>query len=680
MPRFLIFLLALSAHAEPIIVGYERAPSGKLLFNELGCANCHSEVTGLPARRGPVLPGITQRIKAGWLRQFIADPAKTKPGTAMPHFVVADQAEAILHYLSQLPAPAPPKAKGAKYLNAERGSDVFHTVGCAACHQPRSDYQPPAGSPSVGEFSYCSVPLPELQAKYSLASMTAFLTNPLRTRPDGRMPHTALDDGDVSDLAAYMMDYKQSDGTGAVGIPKFERDDALAKKGKALVESLRCAACHDLPGKPAAKRPAIKSPEGGCLSNSPAADLPHYDLSQTQRQALADFLREPSKSTSAADQATLSLQALNCLACHERDGGGGPDSARKAYFTGDASLGDTGRFPPPLTAAGRKLQPDWMKEVLAGKARVRPYLQTKMPQYGSATDGLPALFATADAKPEKPLPPGDTEAGRKLLGTAGGIGCTTCHRWEKRPSLGIQALDLSSLAHRVQPGWLRDYLLDPTGYRAGTLMPSFWPKGVAANTTVLHGDTDAQIASILAFAMTGKGEPEGYPAVLAGEFELIPKDRPIVQRTFLKGVGTQAILVGFAAGIHLAYDAQHAQPAKIWTGKFFDAYNTWFTRAAPFEEPLGQTVASWPVSKAITTDVQFLGYKLDAARVPTFLSAVRQIHVSDRFEPKAGAMQRSVEWDSSALPDFQIAHPEGVRVTEMPGSAAGHRLFIYSWK
>jgi len=687
----LLLLTATGLHAEPLVTGFARfhaekptSESGRLLYNELGCVNCHSGDTGLPPRRGPVLTGITQRIQANWIRGFLAAPSKAKAGTSMPHlFAEQDQesVEAVLHYLGTQNPKTPFKPKNAKYLNAERGSDVFHTIGCVTCHAPGKDFQPPAGKPKDSEFTHASIAFPDLTKKYSLASLTAFLTDPLKTRPDGRMPRTDMHESDVSDLAAHLLDYQHSDGTGAQGIAPFKADEALAAKGKVIFTAQRCASCHELARDVAAAPVALKATESGCLSSDTKLGIPHYDLSEAQRTALKAYLMsrdEPNKPSQTLD---LALQALNCVACHDRDGKGGPDAARKAYFTGDHNLGDTGIYPPPLTEAGRKFQPEWLKNVLSGKARVRHYLNTKMPAFGKATDDLPALFAKVDAKPETPFPKGDLAAGKKLFGVLGGIGCITCHRWDKRPSLGIQALDLSTIGQRLQPGWFHDYLINPAAHRAGTLMPSFWPGGVAANQTILGGKTDLQIASLYDFAKADNDEPEGYPAMVAGEFELIPKNHPIIQRTFMEGVGTHAILVGFPGGVHVAYDALKARPALLWKGPFFDAYNTWFTRAAPFEKPLGKPVAKWAApSDSAADDVQFRGYKLDAAHVPTFLYDVSKVRVQERFEAKNGMMERTVVWDAASLPDVAISHPDGVIMTEAKDSTAGKRTFIYSWK
>jgi cytochrome c553 len=688
--RYLMLIAALfqtALHAEPLVVGFDRfhagAPTvegGRLLYNELGCANCHGVGTGLPARRGPKLAGVTQRVQTGWLRAFLANPSATRTGTAMPqlfHPGKPEDVEAVLHYLAILKAKPGPKTKPARHVNAGRGKELFHTIGCVACHAPGKDFRPPEGVPSESEFTHRSVAFPRLAEKYVLTSLADFLRDPLNTRPDGRMPRIAMDEQDAVDVAGYLLEFTGSDGQLAPTVKPLSADRTKADRGRVVVTTARCAACHELPGEAAAQPVALRQMDGGCLNTKAMPGVPRYELSEPQRKALGLFLAQ--RDSPAPGVTTLTLEALNCTACHDRDGRGGPDLARKAYFQGDHNLGDTGRHPPPLTGVGRKLQPGWLAKVLTGEARVRPYLQTKMPVYGEATAQLGALLAKADARKELPLPGGDDAAGRKLLGTLGGLGCITCHRWGGRPSLGIQALDLSNLGQRIQPGWLRDYLVNPAVYRAGTLMPSFWPDGKAANRDILGGDTDQQIASIYSFAKSANGEPEGYPVTAAGQFELIPKDRAIVQRTFMQGAGTHAILVGFPSGVHLAYDGEHARPALAWKGKFFDAYNTWFSRFAPFEKPPGDAVVKWPAPSASGSDVRLDGYRIDAQGVPIFLLSVGGARVEERFEGIEGVLRRTIAANAAVLKNFPIAHPEGVTVME-DSAAPGKRSFTYSWK
>ena len=685
---FLGLLWAVPLQAEPLVVAFERwgatqpsAEGGRLLYNELGCVNCHGGSTGLPARRGPQLAGVTQRVQPEWLRSFLSNPAAAHSGSTMPQFSslnAAEDVEAVLHYLGGLATKPTKKPKKVGHVNAEHGKELFHTVGCVACHAPAKDFQPAEGLPKPEDFTHPAIAFPQLQQKYGLQTLAEFLRDPLQARPDGRMPRIDMEESDALDLAGYLLEFASSDGETAQKIHPFAVDPALALRGRGIVAAAGCSSCHELPKEMGAVSVALQSGAGGCLEGNAGRKSPQYQLGAKPRAALKLYLAQREKELPQAQVVELTLQALNCAACHERDGRGGPDAARKAYFQGDHNLGDTGRYPPPLTGVGRKLQPEWLNDVLEGKARVRPYLQTKMPVYGTATGGLAALLSKVDARSEVALPGGDDAAGRKLMGTQGGVGCITCHRWGGHAALGIQALDLSSLGQRLQPGWLREYLVNPAAYRPGTLMPSFWPEGKAANSEILGGDTARQIASIYAFAKSDNGEPEGFPAVSGGEFELSPQAHPIVQRTFFAGVGTHAILVGFPHGVHLAYDGKTGRPALAWRGRFFDAYATWFSRFAPFEKPLGDAVVKWPSSGG--EPVRFEGYRLDAQKVPVFLLKVGGAPVTDRFDAVDGGLRRTLSGAAPALNALGVTHPAGVAVHEENSDSKETRIFTYLWK
>ena len=683
--------LASEASAAPLVTAFERFHSkdasvegGRLLFNELGCVNCHDVKTGLPSRSGPAIAGATARLNAAWLREFLSNPDGAHHGSGMPqmlHGYEAVDVDAVIQYLGSLKPKSSAKLKVSRHTNARRGGELFHSVGCVACHDPQKDFKLGDTIPSQTDFSHVSVALPDLRAKTSLAYLADFLLDPLKVRPDGRMPHMNLNEDDATDIAAFLIGFESSDLRLSPDVKTIVPDTAALERGRRVVAEARCAACHELPRDVAAERVSIKAARGGCLNPDAVKGIAQYGLSKGQVEALERFLSAPVAELSATEKAALTVQSLNCVACHERDGIGGPDSARKYYFEGDHNLGDTGRYPPPLTAVGRKLQPDWMQKVLAGENRVRPYLKTRMPVYGASVQHLEELLEKADAVVSSPLPGGDDTAGRKLLGTVGGIGCITCHRWGERASLGIQALDLSNLGQRIRPEWLYEYLLNPAGYRPGTLMPSFWPGGVSSNMTILGGDTAKQIASIYSFAKSSNGEPEGFPTAGSGEFELVPKDRPIVQRTFMEGVGTHAILVGFPTGVHLAYDGRSGLPALMWKGRFFDAYNTWFSRFAPFEKPLEPNVARWPSSDRSDPkdSVKFTGYRLDPNGSPVFISTRAGARIEDRFEGIEGGLRRVLVSDDPSV-EPEINHPADVSVSEAPGSRKGHRSFTYLWK
>ena len=685
MLRLVILLGAAALGAEPLVTGFERfhasaptAEGGRLLYNELGCVNCHGGATGLPAMRGPALATVTQRVRSEWLRKFVADPASVHPGTVMPQVLAkADDKTlvAIEHYLASLKPKAASKAAAKiMHVNGARGGELFNTLGCVACHAPGKDFIPTEGVPKASEFTHRSVGFADLKAKYSLDSLGAFILDPLKVRADGRMPKTAMDRQDSIDIAGYLLEFQGSDGRIDQPVVSIVADKNLAIAGRKAVIAAQCAACHDLPKDAAAKPVALNKNEGGCLEADHAKG-PRYTLSDAQRASLKLFLAKKDESASPKLAADLTLHALNCVACHERDGKGGPDVARKPYFQGDHNLGDTGRYPPPLTGIGGKLRPEWLAKVLAGENRVRPYLKTKMPQYGAATAELGKLLGVADARVALKFEGGDDTAGRKLMGTQGGAGCITCHSWSDRPSLGIHGPDLSNVAARLQEGWLREYLINPAAYRPGTLMPSFWPAGQSFNPSILGGDTDKQIASIFKFIESANGEPEGFPQNRNGEFEIVPKDRPVVQRAFTDGVGVRAILVGFPTGVHLAYDGDKGGPGLAWKGRFFDAYLTWYSRFPTFEKPIGTQVVAWPKPTG-----RFLGYRLDAKGNPTFLNEQGGVKVEETYEGIENGLRRTVIW--APTPDFTptITHPAGMIVDVKESSAQGRRVFTYLWK
>ena len=685
MLRVAILLGAAALHAEPLVTGFERfhaatptAEGGRLLYNELGCVNCHGGETGLPALRGPALATVTQRVRSEWLRKFVPDPASVHPGTVMPQVLAkADDKTlvAIEHYLASLkPKTASKGPAKILHVNGARGGELFNTLGCVACHAPGKDFAPPEGAPKASEFTHRSVGFGDLKAKYSLDSLGAFILDPLKVRTDGRMPKIVMDRQDSIDIAGYLLEFQGSDGRLDNPVVSIAADKALAIAGRKAVIAAQCAACHDLPKDAAAAPVALKKTEGGCL-DADHAKGPRYVLSDAQRASLKLFLAKKDEAAAPKLAADLTLQALNCIACHERDGQGGPDVARKPYFQGDHNLGDTGRYPPPLTGVGGKLRPEWLAKVLAGENRVRPYLKTKMPQYGAATAELGKLLGVADVRAALKFEGGDDTAGRKLMGTQGGAGCITCHSWGDRPSLGIHGPDLSNVAARLQEGWLREYLINPAAYRPGTLMPSFWPAGQSFNPSILGGDTDKQIASIFKFIESANGEPEGFPQNRNGEFEIVPKDRPVVQRAFTDGVGVRAILVGFPTGVHLAYDGDKGGPGLAWKGRFFDAYLTWYSRFPTFEKPIGTQVVAWPKPTG-----RFLGYRLDAKGNPTFLNEQGGVKVEETYEGIENGLRRTVTW--APTPDFKptIAHPAGMIVDMKESSTEGRRVFTYLWK
>lgn len=657
----------LIAAAQPVVPGFDRFPrdtpaqqiaAGEVLINELNCVACHTvdaqNAHRFQAHAGPTLFTTHNPASAGWLRHWLLDPQKLKPGTTMPDLLHGldkdaknEAVEALRHYLMTISPATGPEA--AMIDNGAEGKKLYQNLGCAQCHSPD------------GKDNGRDIPLGQLSSKYSHANLVKFLRDPLHSRPAGRMPRTPMSEQEAAHLAVYLRGrVKPLDLHGLNRGPLALKQQ---REGAKLFSRLNCANCHDTPKLKVQRAVAISLDDlglkGGCLAPKPSARAPHFHLSAAQRTAITAALQAKPKPWTARDRAHHRMRQLNCTACHTREALGGPDATRdKLFLTTGNDLGDEGRLPPLLTGVGAKLTESALRQVLRGDAAIRPYMSTRMPDFGEAhAKFLAAQLATADARANvKPTPRdgnenkvGRNRYGRELVGTKG-LNCITCHQLGGHKSLGIQALDLASAPGRLRPEWFRDYLINPAAFRPGTRMPSFWPGGKAVSP-IFGRNTERQIDSLWVYLneLDQTRLPEGLEK--KGGFELRPTDRPIVFRTFMEGAGTHAIAIGFPAGVHAAFDSETVGWTTLWRGKFLDAESTWDDRFTPLAEPLGTNViklASGPAVSAALKDnapwpkdgLDFRGYRLAKTGSPTLLYRHGKTEITDTLAPKNKGLQR----------------------------------------
>src|SRR5581483_1047647 len=79
-----------------------------------------------------------------------------------------------------------------------RGRDLYQKVGCVACHGTRDPLGKPERVPAG------SVPMADLETKYTLPGLAGFLVDPLHTRPSGRMPRLLTAD-EAKAVAGYLL-------------------------------------------------------------------------------------------------------------------------------------------------------------------------------------------------------------------------------------------------------------------------------------------------------------------------------------------------------------------------------------------------------------------------------------------------------------------------------------------
>jgi cytochrome c2 len=476
--------VAASPATHPLIAGWERfhadSPkasrrAGTLLATELGCTACHqSDNPHWTPKSGPDLTGLRQRIDVDWVRQFLANPHQAKPGTTMPDLLAGEPAsrrlekvEALTHYLASLPGNPehfqlnrpPLEIVHPQFWDRgdiAAGQELFHRVGCVACHAPDSSFAGAASTypdaerqlrelglddEEIQELLEDSlpdtapiVPFPSLHRKYLARSLSFFLLQPLITRPSARMPDFGLTPAESADLAAYLQrrseaeeqereKHEEREKRGERQGEKHEEqqetrirdwespDPELVDSGRSLFQSLGCIHCHVVPDvQPNRDVPSweglAERPRNGCLADRPPSGTADFGLSQSQRTALRSLLEGAPSSVEELPEATrdpfilnLTLEQHNCLACHRRDQRGGVGADRWRFFEtiDHIDLGDEGRIPPALDRVGWKLTTSWLKEVLTEGQSVRPHMLARMPRFGRQPgESLSRLLESVD--------------------------------------------------------------------------------------------------------------------------------------------------------------------------------------------------------------------------------------------------------------------------------------------
>jgi mono/diheme cytochrome c family protein len=414
---------------------------GEILISEMNCVACHETTAPIQARLAsrpsPRLDAAhAVRVNPPWLRAFLENPQAVQPGTLMPDLLAglepgarAEAAEALTHYLVELRGVGKAVSIEVSAETIPTGKALYHTIGCVACHAPEEPpsrkTDGPVGPAELEKLRLTSVPLGALREKYPLAELAAFLTDPLKSRPGGRMPSFKLTPAEAHALAAYLLRAPAPEQ--APSIETFAVDPAKSARGKELFSSMNCAACHpiDILGRQSKPLAMLNGRQPtGCLGTKPKTGVPRFALTDRQRVVILAQLGNQAalaEPLTPEQQITRTMTALNCYSCHARERRGGVDIARREYFTttDGTDLGDEGRLPPTLRGVGVRLRPDALKAALLEGIVIRSQMATRMPLYGPENVWhLPALFEQADhakasTSPDISTPGGSNGAGKK---------------------------------------------------------------------------------------------------------------------------------------------------------------------------------------------------------------------------------------------------------------------------
>lgn len=654
--------------------------SGDILVGELNCASCHqTESDRIQTKQAPILNDVQNRLKRSFIVDFLLDPQKEKAGTTMPdllHNLDPERKKQVATAVAAYLIPKKQEAqKAALKSEIEKGKDLYHSIGCVACHPSMKDEK---------EINLNSVPLGNLSKKYQRSGLTNFLYEPHKVRPSGRMPDMKLTKEEASQLASFLIQTSEKESSAVT-------DKQLIEDGKKYFNDFNCNNCHQL-----------NNHQQDLNGFTPLKNLkstnckgPQYSLTQTQKKFIESSLNTKDKSTDQL-KVTKTLAEYRCYSCHSRDSIGGPGIKNKFFTTTESELGEAGRIPPPLDKIGAKLQRSWMRKVLFKGESLRHYMNTRMPQFGEDNIGhLIDLFDKVDKVPTTKLTPvvsreemkSHREAGWKLVGTEG-LNCISCHNYNNHPSLGLKALDIVSTSKRLKPDWFYNYMINPAAHRPGIVMPSFWPGGKALQQQILNGDTTEQLRAMWYYFTIGQTQrlPKGLkvdPVILK------PDQKVSVYRGRSSVAGYRGIAVGFPQGLNMAFNAEHMNFTTFWKGRFVDInwrgqapgnFNpaeraTAFNSGIPFQLSLEND--QWPQPPKIDGKdrtnpdplfVQRHGYKFKGYFTKdnqvTFMYKFKDIYIEDSVDSKSeNEILRILEFNSPKAQKvyFKIAETSSIK-------------------
>ena len=616
-------------------VGHERTappvndpfPLGRLEVEEHSCTACHAPSPQvalsreLVKRPGPKLTDAGSRLKAGYIYHWLGNPSVIRPEAVMPSLFGDDENSkteryAIAHFLAargKLPEHDKEKKEEDILKDAKQGEQLFAKTGCVVCHEKQSDR--PA-----------RVTLQTLGQKTVPAVIAKFIENPGEHDPAGRMPgFTFRDHNDFMKLAYYLT--RRDAGTApTLELPpesspesmraafvaietdpnaqqKFfaaKKDAQIAQLAKKAMQAKHCMNCHEMNVKGEEKdwKPEFAKtdfaavcakPEGGCLTPLDGRQHGHIPMfgPSLNRDRAIEFLNQVLKipgTPAPGEFARLTLDRLNCLGCHTRNGKDGLDPKlveKLSVGLDPANANAEAVSPPALTGVAEKLLALYIDGVLLNNQRSRPWMSLQMPKFNPdnvrhLSKGLAALDGdrpqTAAVSPD--FDGKTAEAGRTLVGEKG-FGCIKCHDMLGIPSGGTRGPDLADVTARVNFEWYNRWMLDPQRIQPGTRMPTIFLNGQSPHKTILDGDPTKQREALWVYFQVAKRLPRPEGLNPPQKLHAPETAGPLVQRTFLHDTSPRGLAIRYPSGVHLAYDAQICRLSYAWSGDFLDMNPAW---------------------------------------------------------------------------------------------------------
>lgn len=259
-----LFSLAVVSACTSLVA--EEPPEQKLLTSKIvvrsSCLTCHT-IGEKGGTVGPILDRVANRRSGSWLRNWLKNPGRVKPGTAMPNLQFNDAD--LDRLVAELVATKKPKVPSAQIISAaatpeEAGRELMDGYDCFACHR-------------VGAMGRDNAPdLTWVGFWQDMEWEKQWLADPNTWRPGTFMPNFQLSTAEIDSIVAYLgsLQGQQQAEEEIWRQPAFKANPRA--RGRFILRKLGCAGCHGEAGT-----------AGGFRNPNAAPDQLVPDLSQAGR-------------------------------------------------------------------------------------------------------------------------------------------------------------------------------------------------------------------------------------------------------------------------------------------------------------------------------------------------------------------------------------------------------------
>ncbi|MDF1742791.1 MAG: ThuA domain-containing protein [Gimesia sp.] len=490
-------------------------------------------------RSAPNLDNIGNRVSKRWLFHWLLNPHSLHEKSTMPLMLgdpeskLAKQKAADLTawFISLAEKPTVNHSLKPGHiidtdsnLLIESGTKSYEELGCISCHHYSTATQ-------TDEFERHSLAL--IKRKYSPTQLFRFLKTPHRHNRWSRMPDFKLKDQEAMGLSAFLIENSKAKIPNSLLVPA-----GSAKRGQKLYYgTLGCVRCHGtLSSQPATNSQVARIPltkvsySTGCLAamQKKKATMPHFNISQIQREAIQAILENGTNSLAQHSLSEVSsrwMRQLNCKACHNQDATRSP---RGEIVTEEGDSGLPPESLPSLTWAGEKLKPSWSKSFIAGNLswKPRPWLKSRMPHFPAyasylasgmaAEHGIPASSDRHNSGAKLSTSSEQIMIGNKLT-MKNALDCRQCHGVgsdvptgdnKTKIALGINFVHIKQ---RLNADYYHRFILDPPRFDISTKMPKLSADGKTTKLTkYFDGDANQQFQAIWQFIQSLDDQPRSF--------------------------------------------------------------------------------------------------------------------------------------------------------------------------